>query len=137
MRESVCFIQEGDRAPVSEEPIHGMKYRFENPVAQEEFAWGYVQSGHGAQDLVDFMFQEGFHVLRDVVESYTFFNMNLTDWAEDVDCSGGDLFVQQGCLQDVFGRSHSCTASEQTTPAAEQTTPNSRNENIAGGVAHR
>ena len=50
-----------------------MKYRFENPVAQEEFAWGYVQSGHGAQDLVDFVFHEGFHMLRDVVESYTFF----------------------------------------------------------------
>ena len=117
MRESVCFIQEGDRAPVSEEPIHGMKYRFENPVAQEEFAWGYVQSGHGAQDLVDFVFHEGFHMLRDVVESYTFFKTNLTDRAEDVDCSGGDLFVQQGCLQDVFGRSHSCTvmAREQTT----------------------
>ena len=122
---------------MSEEPIHGMKYRFEHPVAQAEFAWGYVQSGHGAQDLVDFLFHEGVHMLRDVVESYTFFKTNLTDSAEDVDCSGGDLFVQQGRLQDVFGRSHSCTASEQTTPAAEQTTPNSRNENIAGGVAHR
>ena len=81
MRESVCFIQEGDRAPVSEEPIiiHGMKYRFENPVAQEEFAWGYVQSGHGAQDLVDFVFHEGFHMLRDVVESYTFFTRHEFD----------------------------------------------------------
>ena len=86
------------------------------------------------------MFHEGVHMLRAVVESYTF-KIDLTHWAVDVDCSGGDLFVQQDCLQDVFGRSHSCTEREQTTPASEHATPNRRTENYvfstgAGGVAH-
>ena len=77
-------------------------------VTAEKTAGGYVQPGHEEQDLLDFMFHEGFYVLRDVGESYTFVNTNLTAWLEDVDCSGGDLFVLHGCLQDAFGNTHSC-----------------------------
>jgi FkbM family methyltransferase len=48
-------------------------------VTAEKEAGGY-KGGHSAQDLLDFMWNQGFGLLEDTGDSFTFFNTNLTDW---------------------------------------------------------
>ena len=55
-------------------------------VTAEKSAPGY-KGGHTAQELLDFMWNQGFGLLQDVGDSFTFFNTNLTDWLPDVDCT--------------------------------------------------
>ena len=55
-------------------------------VTAEKSAPGY-KGGHTAQELLDFMWNQGFGLLEDVGDSFTFFNTNLTDWLPDVDCT--------------------------------------------------
>ena len=55
-------------------------------VTAEKSAPGYKGS-HDPQDLLDFMWHQGFGLLQDVGDSFTFFNSNLTDWLPDVDCT--------------------------------------------------
>jgi len=83
-------------------------------VTAEKFTWGYTKPGHGQQDLLDFMYREGFGLLRDEGDSFTFVNLNLMDdwftYTNDVDCSGGDLFyLEDGCLKDFNGHSYACS----------------------------
>lgn len=79
-------------------------------VTAEKFAWVYTEPGHSEKDLIDFMYHEGFvlslegfmfqyhevFAVEDTDMDLTFYNTNLSDWWEDVDCSGGDSFVVKG-----------------------------------------
>jgi hypothetical protein len=76
-------------------------------VTAEKYAWGYKETGHSEEDLIDFMYHEGFvlshkgimfqyhevFALEDTDMDLTFYNTNLFDWWEDVDCSASDSFV--------------------------------------------
>jgi hypothetical protein len=74
-------------------------------VTAEKSAWGYKEPGHNAQELIDFMSHQGFTILHEsglirtvlgvVMDAgdLTFYNTNLSDWLNDIDCSGGDSFV--------------------------------------------
>ena len=56
-------------------------------VTSEKAAWGYKDTGHSAQELIDFMWREGFVLMSDLGGDFTFVNTNLTDWLPDVDCT--------------------------------------------------
>jgi hypothetical protein len=62
-------------------------------VTAEKFAWGYIEPGHSEQELIDFMYHEGFVLFDNSEIELTFYNDDLFDWWEEVDCSGGDKFV--------------------------------------------
>ena len=56
-------------------------------VTSEKTAWGYKDPGHSAQELIDFMWNQGFQLMSDLGGDFTFVNTNLTDWLQDVDCT--------------------------------------------------